>query len=62
VRAAIWEKPGDLRNGPALELMAAGAIDAESMLTHDFPLDGFADALANVREGRGVKSQVLPGA
>jgi 2-desacetyl-2-hydroxyethyl bacteriochlorophyllide A dehydrogenase len=48
--------------GPALELMAAGAIDTESMLTHDFPLDGFADALANVREGRGVKSQVLPGA
>ena len=48
--------------GPALELMAAGAIDAKSMLTHDFPLDGFADALANVREGRGVKSQVLPGA
>ena len=46
--------------GPALELMAAGAIDAKSMLTHDFPLDGFADALANVREGRGVKSQVLP--
>jgi 2-desacetyl-2-hydroxyethyl bacteriochlorophyllide A dehydrogenase len=46
--------------GPALELMAAGAIDAESMLTHDFPLDGFAQALENVREGRGVKSQVLP--
>jgi threonine dehydrogenase-like Zn-dependent dehydrogenase len=48
--------------GPALELMAAGAIDAEAMLTHDFPLDGFADALANVRGGEGVKSQVLPGA
>jgi hypothetical protein len=30
------------------------------MLTHDFPLDGFADALENVRAGRGVKSQVLP--
>ena len=42
--------------------MAAGAIDAEPMLTHDFPLDGFADALANMREGRGVKTQVLPGA
>ena len=26
--------------GPALELMAAGAIDADAMLTHDFPLDG----------------------
>jgi 2-desacetyl-2-hydroxyethyl bacteriochlorophyllide A dehydrogenase len=48
--------------GPALELMAAGAVDAEAMLTHDFPLDGFADALANVRGGEGVKTQVLPGA
>jgi NADPH2:quinone reductase len=46
--------------GPALELLAAGAIDAEAMLTHDFPLDGFADALENVRGGEGVKSQVLP--
>ena len=28
----------------------------------DFPLDGFGDALATVRRGEGVKSQVLPGA
>ena len=48
--------------GPAVELMAAGAIDAKAMLTHDFPLDGFGDALATVRRGEGVKSQVLPGA
>jgi hypothetical protein len=40
--------------------MAAGAIDAKAMLTHDFPLDGFGDALATVRRGEGVKSQVLP--
>lgn len=40
--------------------MAAGAIDTESTLTHDFPLDGFADALETVRRGDGVKSQVLP--
>jgi len=46
--------------GPAVELMAAGAIDTQAMLTHDFPLDGFADALENVRRGEGVKSQVLP--
>jgi 2-desacetyl-2-hydroxyethyl bacteriochlorophyllide A dehydrogenase len=45
---------------PALELVAAGAIDVDAMLTHDFPLDGFADALATVRGGEGVKSQVLP--
>jgi 2-desacetyl-2-hydroxyethyl bacteriochlorophyllide A dehydrogenase len=48
--------------GPAVDLMAAGAIDAKAMLTHDFPLDGFGDALATVRRGEGVKSQVLPGA
>jgi 2-desacetyl-2-hydroxyethyl bacteriochlorophyllide A dehydrogenase len=46
--------------GPAVGLMAAGAIDAKAMLTHDFPLDGFGDALATVRRGEGVKSQVLP--
>jgi threonine dehydrogenase-like Zn-dependent dehydrogenase len=45
---------------PALELVAAGAIEVDAMLTHDFPLDGFADALATVRAGEGVKSQVLP--
>jgi threonine dehydrogenase-like Zn-dependent dehydrogenase len=45
---------------PALELVAAGAVDVDAMLTHDFPLDGFADALATVRGGEDVKSQVLP--
>jgi threonine dehydrogenase-like Zn-dependent dehydrogenase len=46
--------------GPALDLMAAGAIDTQAMLTHDFPLDGFAQALQTVRDGAGVKVQVLP--
>jgi threonine dehydrogenase-like Zn-dependent dehydrogenase len=46
--------------GPALDLMAAGAIDAKAMLTHDFPLDDFGEALETVRRGDGVKSQVLP--
>jgi len=46
--------------GPAVDLMAAGAIDAGAMLTHDFALDDFGDALATVRRGEGVKSQVLP--
>lgn len=48
--------------GPALDVMRAGAIDTEAMLTHTFPLDGFADALRTVREGGGIKVQVLPGA
>jgi NADPH2:quinone reductase len=46
--------------GPALDLVAAGAIDVKAMLTHDFPLDDFGEALENVRRGDGVKSQVLP--
>jgi NADPH2:quinone reductase len=47
--------------GPALDVMRAGAIDTEAMLTHTFALDGFADALRTVREGGGIKVQVLPG-
>ncbi len=47
--------------GPALDVMRAGAIDADAMLTHAFALDGFADALRTVREGHGIKVQVLPG-
>ena len=46
--------------GPALDLVAGGAIDTAEMLTDEFPLERFADALANVRGGGGVKSQVLP--
>jgi 2-desacetyl-2-hydroxyethyl bacteriochlorophyllide A dehydrogenase len=46
--------------GPALDLMAAGAIDTAAMLSHDFPLDGFGEALGVVRSGGGVKVQVLP--
>jgi hypothetical protein len=39
--------------GPALDLMAAGAIDTAAMLSHDFPLDGFGEALGVVRSGGG---------
>jgi len=46
--------------GPALDLMAAGAIDTAAMLSHAFPLEGFAEALGVVRVGGGVKVQVLP--
>ncbi len=47
--------------GPALDVMRAGAIDTQAMLTHTFALDGFADALRTVREGGAIKVQVLPG-
>jgi 2-desacetyl-2-hydroxyethyl bacteriochlorophyllide A dehydrogenase len=46
---------------PAVELVRAGAVDTSAMLSHEFPLDGFGDALGVVRRGEGVKVQVRPG-
>lgn len=45
---------------PAIELLRAGAVVTDPLLTHSFPLDGFEDALAAMRGGEGVKVQVLP--
>ncbi len=45
---------------PALELLRAGAIALEPLLTHTFPLDEFGQALDTMRRGEGVKVQVLP--
>lgn len=44
--------------GPAIDILAAGAVDAERMVTHTFALDRFEDALGVVREGAGLKVQV----
>jgi len=44
--------------GPAIDILAAGAIDAGKMVSHTFPLDRFGDALAVVRSGQGMKVQV----
>jgi 2-desacetyl-2-hydroxyethyl bacteriochlorophyllide A dehydrogenase len=44
---------------PAMALLG-GALDANALLTHAFPLDEFGEALATVRRGEGVKVQVLP--
>jgi 2-desacetyl-2-hydroxyethyl bacteriochlorophyllide A dehydrogenase len=44
----------------ARDLLVAGAIDAEAMLTHRLPLDGFEDAIAAFRSGAGLKIQVVP--
>ncbi|HWM08841.1 MAG TPA: zinc-binding dehydrogenase, partial [Solirubrobacteraceae bacterium] len=44
---------------PAMALLD-GALDANALLTHAFPLDEFGEALATVRRGEGVKVQVLP--
>jgi 2-desacetyl-2-hydroxyethyl bacteriochlorophyllide A dehydrogenase len=47
---------------PALDAMAAGAIDAKRMATHAFPLERFTDALDALRRGEGTKIQIVPGA
>jgi threonine dehydrogenase-like Zn-dependent dehydrogenase len=47
--------------GAAADLMAAGAIDTAPLLGPPFGLAEFADALASVRTGEGIKIQVAPG-
>ena len=46
--------------GRAVDLVAAGAVDAPKMLSHTVGLDGFAEALELVRKGEGLKVQVDP--
>ena len=48
--------------GPAIDVIAAGAIDTEKMVTHTLPIDEFADAVALVRRGEGLKIQIDPSA
>jgi 2-desacetyl-2-hydroxyethyl bacteriochlorophyllide A dehydrogenase len=42
---------------PALNLLAAGAVDVERMVTHQFRLDQFDEALATMRRHDGLKIQ-----
>ncbi|MER6051545.1 zinc-dependent alcohol dehydrogenase family protein [Streptomyces sp. NPDC001793] len=46
--------------GRAVDLMAKGIIDADTMITHRYPLDDFGAALQTFREGSGRKIQLLP--
>jgi 2-desacetyl-2-hydroxyethyl bacteriochlorophyllide A dehydrogenase len=46
--------------GRAVDLLAAGAIDADTMISHRFPLDGYAEAIDTFRAGTGRKLQVYP--
>ncbi len=45
---------------PALDLLSAGIIDTEAMLTTALPLEDFPKAVELVRRGEGVKTQLLP--
>jgi 2-desacetyl-2-hydroxyethyl bacteriochlorophyllide A dehydrogenase len=47
--------------GAALDLMASGAVEVDALVSHGLPLAQFPRALDVVREGSGVKVQVLPG-
>jgi 2-desacetyl-2-hydroxyethyl bacteriochlorophyllide A dehydrogenase len=46
--------------GRAVELFAAGAINAERMVSHAFTLDDYGQALEMFREGSGRKLQIRP--
>jgi 2-desacetyl-2-hydroxyethyl bacteriochlorophyllide A dehydrogenase len=48
--------------GPAIDVINAGAVDTAKMVTHTFPIDEFAEALALVRRGDGLKVQIRPSA
>jgi NADPH2:quinone reductase len=43
--------------GPAVDILAAGAVDAEAMVTHTLPLDEFPQAVELFRQGAGLKIQ-----
>jgi len=44
----------------AAELFATGVLDADVLISHRLPLEGYADALEMFRTGQGRKIQVLP--
>jgi threonine dehydrogenase-like Zn-dependent dehydrogenase len=43
--------------GPAIDIIAAGAIDTDRMVTDTYTLDQFPQAEAHVRSGKGLKVQ-----
>ena len=47
--------------GPAIDVIAAGAVDASKMVTHTFDIDAFPEALALARQGTGLKIQIAKG-
>lgn len=46
--------------GPAIDVIAAGAVDTDKMVTHTFPIDRFDEAIQVVRSGEGLKVQIDP--
>ncbi|HET8523841.1 MAG TPA: zinc-binding dehydrogenase, partial [Thermomicrobiales bacterium] len=48
--------------GPAIDVINAGAIDVDRMVTHTLPLTAFCDAVELVRRGEGLKVHIDPSA
>ena len=46
--------------GPALDVINAGGIDTDRMVTHTLSIDQFDEAIALVRRGEGLKIQITP--
>ena len=46
----------------ALDLISSGVINTQALLTAALPLQDFSIALEMVRQGRGIKTQILPNA
>ena len=44
----------------AVGLLSSGALDVGSMVTHQFPLSELDEAMAAVRQRRGLKVAVVP--
>jgi 2-desacetyl-2-hydroxyethyl bacteriochlorophyllide A dehydrogenase len=47
--------------GRAVDLMAKGAVDAETMISHTYPLDQYSAAVDDFRAGTGRKLQIRAG-
>jgi len=44
----------------AVDLVSGGAINTQAMLTEAFSLEEFSQALSRLRQGKGLKTQILP--
>ncbi|MDP9365592.1 MAG: zinc-dependent alcohol dehydrogenase family protein [Chloroflexota bacterium] len=47
--------------GPAIDVLNAGAVDVEQMVSHTLPLEEFPQAVELFRGGSGLKIQIAPG-
>jgi 2-desacetyl-2-hydroxyethyl bacteriochlorophyllide A dehydrogenase len=47
--------------GPAIDVLNAGAVDVEQMVSHTLPLEEFPQAVELFRSGAGLKIQIAPG-